>query len=197
MANEYVTSAELKATLSLTGETFADADVAVAVEAASRAVDQLCGRHFYKSVSETRYYTPLSASLVVIDDLADFTTLDTDHDGDGTFEEAWTENTDFVFEPLNAEADGWPRTRIKLHPSSTVGFPVGYPRSVKLVGLFGWDAVPPAVAQATSIVAAQLLKRSREAPFGVVALGIDSAARIARFDPQVAMLLDPLRRLTV
>lgn len=195
MANEYVTSAELKATLTLTGETFADADIDRALESASRAIDDVCGarRRFYKDGSDqTRYYTPSGRRLVVIDDLADFTTLHTDEDGDGVFETAWTENTMFVFEPLNAELDGQPRQLIRAVNWEI--FPAAA-RSVRVVGKFGWDATPPAIKTATTILATILLKRMREAPFGIVNLGVDTAARIARFDPQVSMLLDPYRRL--
>jgi hypothetical protein len=67
------------------------------------------------------------------------------------------------------------------------------PSSVAVTGQFGWPAVPAQVIEATTILATRLLRRAREAPFGVVGLGIDGAAvRISRFDPDVGFLLDPL-----
>lgn len=189
----------LKETLSLTGETFADADVTTACTAASRAIDNACNRRFWKDTNaQTRYYTAQSWRVARIDDLADFTSLDTDQDGDGTYEESWTENTDFYFEPLNQEADGWPRTRVIVHPNQGIGWSQ-WPRGLKLVGKFGWDAVPGPITNATTILASMLLKRSREAPFGIVTFGLESgvAERIARTDPQVSMLIGPYVRLTV
>lgn len=195
-ANLYVTAAALKNTLSLTGETFADADVNAAVEAASRGLDEGCGRRFWADPDalQVRYYDA-TGDLVRIDDLVTLTTLATDPGGDGTYEQTWTRDTDFVLSPLNAPADGRPWETVTRHPSGSHRFPAGYPRAVRVTGRFGWPAVPPAIAQATTILAAKLLKRSREAPFGVVSMGLDGAAvHIARTDPDVGFLVRPFIR---
>jgi hypothetical protein len=148
----------------------------------------------------TRYYTPFSRHLIVIDDLADFTSLSIDMNGDGTtFETTLTENADFVFEPLNAEVDGKPRELIRVlrRSGKWLPDPSYHPRSVQLIGKFGWDAVPANIVKATTILASKLLRRAREAPFGIVAMGgIDAAAviRIARTDPDVAFLIGDLIR---
>lgn len=203
MANEYVTSAALKATLSITGETYADADIAIALESASRAVDGICGRRFYADADATqvRVYSPSSRDLLRIDDLITLTSLKTDPGGDGTYEQTWTLNTDMVLEPLNPElidaTNRQPWTLIRRHPRGSYYFPADYPRSVQVTGKFGWPAVPAPVQTATSILASILLKRMREAPFGVVALGVDTAARIASTDRQVLALLTPYRRFRV
>ena len=197
MANEYVTSSELKATLNMTGETYADADIAVAVEAASRAVDGLCNRRFYpdSDASQVRYYTPQSGSVCSIDDLLTLTSVYTDTSLDGTFSTQLTTNTNFFVEPLNAAADGMPYTRLKINPMSAAYFPDGH-RTVKVTGKFGWTAAPPAIKQATTILAAKLLQRSRDAPFGILAAGIDGvASRIPINDPDVRFLVDPFRRI--
>ena len=61
-----------------------------------------------------------------------------------------------------------------------------------MTGVFGWSEVPAPVKQATTIMATRLLRRAREAPFGVVGLGLDNApVRIAKIDPDVAFLLNP------
>lgn len=197
MANEYVTQAALKATLSLTGETFADADIDAALEAASRSVDGHCRRRFYADadVNQIRYYSPFSKSLLPIDDLVTLTTLKTDPGGDGTFEETWTLNTDFNLLPLNPElidaTNRWPSTQIETHPLGSFYFPTSYPRSVQVTGKFGWAAVPPQVKEATTILAHRLLKRAREAAFGVVGLGLEGGAvTISKTDPDLAGLLD-------
>lgn len=188
----YITAEELKATLEISGEVYAEDDVNAARKAASRAIDGICGRWFYAhtGAASARYFQPQSATSIFINDAYEVTTLKTDQDGDGTFEKTWTVNTEYVLEPLNALADGRPYTQICLHPLASEGFPSAYPRSVEVTGKWGWTAVPDAIKEATTILAAALLKRSREAPFGVVAIGIDvgSAVRIARTDPHIHAL---------
>lgn len=194
---DYATPEYLKATLQLDGTTYANLDVENAISAASRAIDQWCGRRFYAdTIAGDRYYTPTSSGLVLIDDLYDFDALLTDQDGDGTFEQSWTENTGFVLEPLNAAADGWPYTQIRLHPSSTVSFPASFPRSVKLTGKFGWSEVPDPVQRACGLLASKILKRSREDPLGAaeaMALG-GAVVRMTEADPMVSRLLAPFIR---
>ena len=205
--SDYVTSAALKKTLQLTGETYADDDVAAAISAASRAIDQACGRRFWlDAIDATRYYERASAVLVVIDDLATVTSIKTDPTGEGVFSEIWTENTDFVFGPQNAAADGVPyQTIYSLYAGSYV-VPDGYttsgkyflpsgPRRIQVIGKFGWPAVPAQVVTATSILAARYLKRLREAPLGIAGFGMDgTAVRVPKVDPDVMALLDGLRR---
>jgi hypothetical protein len=200
MAQDYLTVAELKSTLELSGESYADDDLNVAITAASRSVDSFCDRRFWADAdaNQIRYYTPTSSVVVQIDDLVTLTTLATDDAGDQTFGQAWTANTDLFLEPLNAAADGQPYTRLCTNPArSSLYFPLQYGRSVKVTGKFGWPAVPTEVKQATTIIAGRLLKRARETPMGVVMAGVgfDGAAiRIASQDPDVTMLLSPLRR---
>jgi hypothetical protein len=200
MAQDYVTAGELKATLELTGESFADDDIGVAITAASRAVDHSCDRRFWadSDANQIRYYTPTSSVVLQIDDLVTLTALATDDQGDQTFTQTWTVNTDVFLEPLNAAADAEPYTRLCTNPArSSLYFPVQYGRSVRVTGKFGWAAVPASATQATTIIAGRLLKRARETPMGVVMAGVgfDGAAiRIASQDPDVVMLLSPLRR---
>jgi hypothetical protein len=198
MAQDYLTIAELKDTLELSGESYADTDLNVAITAASRAVEHHCDRRFWadEDATSVRYYTPTSSVVLQIDDLVTLTDLDTDDAGDQTFTEAWTPNTDVFLEPLNAAADGQPYTRLCTNPArSSLYFPVQYGRSVRVTGKFGWPAIPSEVVQATTIMAGRLLKRARETPMGVAGFDMSGAAvRIAYADPDVVMLLDPLRR---
>lgn len=198
MANEYVELEELKATLELSGEGFADDDLRLMLTAASRGIDGATGRRFWEDAdaAQQRVYTPVSADWLQIDDLIELTSLKTDTDGNGTFENTWTLNTDFVLEPLNAAADARPWTSVSRHPRGSYReLPVDLPRSVQVTGKFGWDAVPEGIKAATSIVATKLVRRAREAPFGIVSIGIDGAAvRIARTDPDVRFLISDYTR---
>ena len=201
MANEYLTSDELKASRTLTGETFADSDITLAISAASRAMDQLCGRRFWADAdtAQVRYYTALTPKLALIDDVITLTSLIVDDDGDGTYNETWTENTDFTFGPFNnpTETPVWPRWQIMVHPLSAQGTFPDYPRALKVTAKFGWTAVPDQIKQATGLLASRLVMRAREAPFGIVQLGLEGVAgRIAREDPDVRFLTGPFVRHT-
>ncbi len=184
MANEYMTLEELKATRELTGRTFADNDLELAIAAASRGIDGLTGRRFWTDPGTvTRHYTPRSANVVLIDDLVTPVTVSVNGGA------ALVQNTDYVFEPLNAAEDGKPYTMLT---SLNSGWPSTL-RSVAVAGQWGWPAVPDPIKQATGILASRLLLRHREAPFGVVFSGADISAstRIARSDPDVMFLVDP------
>jgi hypothetical protein len=192
-ANLYMELEEFKTSLSLTGQTYADQDIQTALQAASRAVDDMTNRRFFLDINanQVRTYSPHSCETVPIDDLVTLTSVLVDYDGDGTFEQTWTQNTHFVLEPLNAPADGFPWTTIRRHPRSTYYFS-GYPRSVQVTGQFGWTAPPAGVKAATAQIAARVLKIMREAPFGVASLGMDGAAiRVSRYMPEVEMSLGP------
>ena len=51
--------------------------------------------------------------------------------------------------------------------------------------------------EATLIIASRLLRRVREAPFGVISFGLEGAMRIARTDPDVTALLAEFDRAPV
>ena len=105
------------------------------LEAASRAVDKYCHRVFY-AFSGTRYYAGAGSKLFLgEDDVLSLTSLKTDEDGDGTFENTLTKNTDYFLLPLNL----FPKTRAELNPQGNYsGFGLGSIKGVQLVGLFGY-----------------------------------------------------------
>lgn len=194
MANEYITQAELKATLGLQSETYADADIDMAREAASRVADAYKQTRFYSAV-ETRLYTgdPLE-DYVEIDDLVSASAVTVDLDGNGSYETTWVEGTDFLLDPTNATLDGGPTRKLVLIPAAGRTFPT-YRRSIKIQGTFGWAAVPVVVKMATKILAARYFKRGRETPYAIVTIVGEAAAAAARLpaqDPDVATLLDSI-----
>lgn len=201
MAHEYITVSELKSTLTLTGESFADPDLELAITAASRQVDHITDRRFWlddlgddDDDFQVRYFTADASGLVWVDDLVQVDELATDADIARTFTSVWTAGTDYLLEPANAVADGLPYTAIRLSPGSSLLFP-SYRGAVRVTGQFGWPAVPDEVKLATKMIASRLVKRAREAPFGVAGVGFDGAAvRIVSQDPDVLALLEPLRR---
>jgi hypothetical protein len=190
-APAYVELEQLKSSLSMTGYAFADQDLLLAALAASRAIDNACGRRFYLDADATgvRYYQPdADARMMLIDDMpAAPASVAVDRDGDGVYEETWVNGVDYVLEPLNAPSKFWPYEQLRLRWKSGRFFPFATEKGVKVTGQFGWPSVPPDIQTATAIVASKLVKRTREAPFGIVTSGTDVgvAMRIVRFDPEV------------
>ena len=196
MASDYLTLDELKAASEVTGVSFMDYDGQRNITAACRAIEEYTGRRFWKDTDTTsvRFYSPLDSAALPVDDIVSLGTVQVDLDGDGTFETTWTENTDFVLCPLNAAADSKPYETIEVRRASFNYFPC-FERSVQVTAQFGWPDVPEQVKTATTLLATKLVKRVREAPFGVVGLGIDNVAvRVIRSDPEMMLLLDPLCR---
>jgi hypothetical protein len=188
----YVTVAELKASRNLTGQTFADADLTLAIDAASREIDDATGRRFYldQDATQVRYYTPEAARRLMIDDCAVLASVAVDRAGTGVYQETWTNGVEYVAEPFNAPADFRPYESIVIRYLSGKWFPVYIQKSVQVTGQFGWAVCPQNIKAATSILAARLLLRVREAPFGVVAFGTEGAAvRLSRTDPDVYSLV--------
>jgi hypothetical protein len=197
--SDYIASADVKATLILEGTTYADPDVDRAVAAANDAVDQLFGRKFAPDAEPTTRYYGIrrrdSREVKEIDDLTRLTpiTVEIDLSGDGSFAKTLVENTDFQFEPLNAELDAIPFEKIRARN----GFLPAGPRVMKITGTFGWPgSAPPQVIAFAEVLAIKFLTRIREAPFGVVTAGADLgvAMRMAKQDPDFPALSAGLTR---
>lgn len=197
---DYVTPSALLATLGVTssGDQFTQ-DAQAACTAASRAIDNLCERRFYadSNTTQTRYYSPVNASRLNIEDLVTLTSLVSRDDGlnvdTASGLNTWTQNTDFVLAPLNAgqnSADVWPYTRIEVIPTGSYSFNTRFPRSVKVTGKFGWAAVPGPITDATTLLAERIYKMKREAQLGVIVL-VDTAVTIARADSNIMILVAP------
>lgn len=192
--NDYITLAELKNTAEISNVTFLDYDAQVAITAASKGIEEYTGRVFYSSSgTQQMFYEWSGARCIETDDIVSLGTVQVDYDRDGTYETTWVSGTDFRLEPYNASFRGKPYEELGLLPRAVYYRPTWYPALIKVTATFGWPAVPAQVKQATTILAIRLLRRAREAPFGVVGLGIDNTAvRISKVDADVAFLLDEL-----
>jgi hypothetical protein len=194
----YIDREEMKSTLELTGQSYANLDIDRARHAASRGIDTCLNRRFYldADANQVRTYTPESFRLLVIDDLSVLTSVALDRTGTGTFSETWTLGTDFVLEPQNSVANFRPYEQITVRRYSGRWLPTYIEKSVQVTGQFGWTSIPEDIRAATGILAAKLLRRIREAPFGIVTVGIDQGAamRIARTDPDVYSLISSYTR---
>lgn len=104
------------------------------LEDASRLIDKYCMRHFY-CWEGAKYYDGDDDILWLSDDVLSVTTLKCDPGGDGTFENSYTANTDYLLYPLN----GFPKTRIEIgYNASYSDFASGVPRGVEITGVFGY-----------------------------------------------------------
>jgi hypothetical protein len=180
---------ELKQSLSIADEAN-DVDLERALEAASRYIDDYCGRQFSLTAPDTRLYYPDDAFVVRTPDLVTPTTVKVDADGDQTFS-VTIPAADYELWPLNVERYQQVRVRWSADRAFTPG------RYVQVVGTFGCvvgNAPPVAVKQATLIQAARYYKRSTEAPFGVLQnTDLGQYTRLSQSDPDVVALLAPWR----
>lgn len=193
-APDYVTVDELAAFRRI-GDDADDTELAVAITAASRAIDLHCGpnRQFGKvDAVQERVYTARARPdrgrwVVDIDDLMSTTGLVVEVDG--------TALAGYTLEPRNAAQNGRPWTRLVVDPDSAVQ-PTGAEYEMAVTALWGWSAVPVAVKQACLLQASRFVSR-RDSPFGVAGSpDLGSELRLlAKVDPDVAVSLRPYLRL--
>jgi hypothetical protein len=188
---EYISADDLKTALAMTGETYADEAIEVAVAAANEACDGYKQTTFAPTEDQARVYTARAGvSSLAIDDLNTLASLTVDTDGDGTYETTWTLGDEFDLEPANAALKGEPYYSIVLRSGSS--FP-RHPNAVKVTGSFGWQTTPTLVVQAATMIANFLLSSTQGAPMGVLVEAAGDAvamARLGRIHPAAAGLLD-------
>lgn len=195
---DYATLAELREYVTRSSETVDDADLSLALTAASRAVDLVCSQGMTRqfglltSAQEWRYTPRWSRSrgcwVVEVDDFQTTTGLlvNLDLDGDGTFSDAVT---GFTKLPLNAAAKVYPWEKIVI-PDTYNGSLCGREGEVAVTARYGWTTTPTAVKMATLLQGSRFMSR-REAPFGIAG-SPDSGTEmrlLARVDPDVAVSL--------
>jgi len=206
--NGYCSLAELKdwLTPSIGADTSGDDRMSIAINAASRAIDDHCGRVFFNTATsggDTRYATASDASMLLERDLGidilSLTSLSTDEDGDRTYERSWTTG-DYDLEPYNAAESHRPYTRIGVAPNGDYSFPVGISKGVKLVGVFGYCTTSGQDQWAGAVKGACLIQASRfyaraVSPMGVAGGGAFGEMQIqGKLDVDVALMLQPLMR---
>ncbi len=188
----YATVAELKTRIGIAASDLVDDAVLGAVlGAVSEGIDNYCNRAFGQIV-EARTFSPRRADQVLIDDCVSLTAVATD-DGSRTYPTAWA-LTDCDLLPENAGARE-PFTVIAVSPRGRYVFPL-IRKGLRLTGAWGWPAVPGPVREACLIQSARVFKR-KDAPFGITGTPEYGQMRLGRFDPDVAWLLEPYRKIVV
>lgn len=207
IVNGYCSAQDLRDQLSDAGTNLPVSLLERAVNAASRAVDNYCGRgidgalgQFWQDqAATTRTYVVTNPRAVRIDDVSTRTGLVVKTGSDGlTFPTTLTAGTDFILEPRNADAAGAPANPYAfwiLRAAGVLFFQSVWPNlpTVQVTAKFGWSAVPYEVNEATILKAASLFKR-KDAPFGIAGFNEFGPVRVTRQDSDVMELLAPFKR---
>jgi hypothetical protein len=194
ITNGYATLAQVKAALRIT-DSVDDALLEMAIESGSRAIDGYANRSFYSQGSAVRIFTPNDNFLTEIDDLVTLTLLETKTDDDSAFDTIFAAD-DYQLEPLNGRVDG---LAVPFNFIRAVGdylfTQFEQEATVRVTGVWGWPSVPISITQATVIQASRIYKRL-DSPLGVAGISDIGIMRVSnRLDPDVAQLVDPLRRI--
>lgn len=193
ITNGYCTLSDVKAALRVS-DTLDDSLLEMAIESASRLVDGYCGREFYNAGTVTRVYSPENNFVTELDDFVSISQLKISSLADNNFDLTW-ETSDYQTEPLNGLVDGvrFPIDRVRAVGQYLFVLLNGN-ATVQVTGVAGWSAVPIQVKQATVIQAMRIFKRL-DSPLGIT-FGELGAMRVStRLDPDVAQLVEPLRRI--
>lgn len=204
IVNGYTTLALLRAFMGAP-TTPSDELLEAAINAASRSIDNYCGRRFWldgSAVART-FVATSSTSLAVPDGIGTTAGLvvKTDLAGDGTFETTWAA-TDYELLPIEApvafpEAEPWTEIRAissLVFPAATAS---GRSDRVQITAKWGWPAVPDSISYACRLKAARLVSR-KDSPQGVAGFGDFGPVRLtSREDADVVLLLDPYRPVSV
>jgi hypothetical protein len=189
----YATLAQVKSALRIT-DSVDDSLLEMAVESASRAIDQYTNRNFYNAGTAVRYYAPSNSLNVLIDDLISIVKLESMNDDEQVYDTTWASD-DYQLEPLNGITDGFeqPYTNIRAIGDYVYQTLEGE-ATVKVTGVWGWSATPIQVTQATVIQASRIFKRL-DSPLGIISGELGSMRVGSRLDPDVAQLVDSLRKI--
>jgi hypothetical protein len=193
----YCTLAEVKNALRIS-DSVDDSMLEIAVEAASREIDGYTERVFTSNAG-TRLYIPMDSYVTQMDDLVSLSSLESSSDG-VTFDTTWTA-TDYQLEPLNGISGGLTQPWTRIRAIGDYLFPVWDGRdtnaqeaTVRVVGTFGWAAIPTAIKQATILLSMRQFKRY-DSPLGIAGFGDMGAMRVSRLDPDVEALVSPFKKV--
>lgn len=196
LENAYCTLAQVKnadiINFGTTPTTAHDVVLEDTINAVSRAIDNKTSKRFY-TVSETRYYTAETSSVIFVDDIASSSgvSLYTDDDGDGTYENTWT-SSDYFLAPINANLNGHAYNMIKIKPLGDFTFPT-IDNGVKLTASFGfYSSIPDPINIACRMWVNRLFARYKTT-LGVVGASAIGELRmnIPNFDGDIIELLQP------
>uniref|UniRef100_A0A6M3IPP2 Putative head-tail connector n=2 Tax=viral metagenome TaxID=1070528 RepID=A0A6M3IPP2_9ZZZZ len=138
--HSYCSISEVKNVLGITSTTD-DVMLRKICESSSQSVDQYTNRHFYTQPA-TKYFD--GAVILWVPDLLSITTLKTDEDGDGTYENTF--DTTFATGDvipygvgLEDTLNTFPKVRLEINPDGDYSsFASGVKKGVELAGIWGY-----------------------------------------------------------
>jgi len=194
ITNGYCTLNEVKASLRIpVSDTIDDDLLEIAIESASRDIDQATERQFFPTETH-RFYAPEDSIVCQIDDLTTLVSIKTSTAADGTYDTTWT-SSDYQLEPLNGVAGGMVVPFDNLRAVGDYYWPrSGLEVTVRVEGTFGFASAPIAIKQATVLLASRIFKRN-DSPGGVMGFGDIGVVRVSKFDPDIERLINPYRKI--
>jgi hypothetical protein len=196
ITNGYATLAQVKSALRIT-DNVDDTLLEQAIESASRRIDGYCGRWFYKTASTAILVYPFDYYNVPVQDIANTSiTVAVSTQGNGVYDQTWTQGVDYQLEPLNASLNSKPYNNIMAIGGKT--FPIQLQPNtpyVQVTAQWGWQSVPIDVTQACVLLSIRQFARLNAA-LGIVGFN-DMAVQVKAVDPDVRDLLNQYRLMAV
>jgi len=188
----YTTRAVVKTYLGIPSATSSEDDpIDAAIDAAEAEIDAHTGRTFVVPGSATaKVYRPINDRVVLVDDIAQTTSLAVKVDGsdDGSYDTTLTITSEFVVDGNTA-----PYRVIRRVDGSSFPRYTSDRATVEVTSYFGYGmSIPKAIVQASTVLGARLYQR-RSSPLGFQAGLEGDAVRISRIDPDVRALLSGYR----
>lgn len=182
----YVGLEEMRDRLGTAMDSTDDYALQTAIATATGWINEYCGRAFNR-VTETRTYQPADIWLLDTDDIVPGTpiTMKVDQDGDGIYEDTWTQGTDYQLRygpgRYNGAVTGVARPFRQLQVTGGKWLPFTWPYArldrVQIATTWGWPQVPWQVTEAARILSADLFKL-KDAPFGIAGSSDLGAIRV-------------------
>ena len=197
-ANHWYTDlATLKAAVAIT-DSSRDTLLQAAISAASRWIDNTCGRFFWLTDTATartidprnKVWHRADGNALQVPDIGSLTDLAVE---EGTARDVLTWSTVasnlYVVQPADALDYGRPITELLKVYNVWTWTADG---RVRVTARWGWPAVPDEIAQAALIMAARIFKR-KDSPEGIMGAAEWGGIRLTRTDPDVAALIAPFK----
>jgi hypothetical protein len=169
-ASVYCSLSQLKAQLGI-GDVRSDEMLEGIIEAVSRLIDAECKTQF-AATTEELYYTAQYGHELLVDDILDVTSLETDDSGDGSYGTAW-EPTDYRLGPYNAQTGSQPRPYwwIEVTAAGQHRFPVGMRRGIRVTARRGFCelAALPKGVEAVCLRESLFQAQANVTPYGMTA----------------------------
>lgn len=198
VTDPYATAAEYRARTGMSG-TGEDVAILAVLTAVSRLFDRNCGRFFTIDAAVVgRIYDGNGRTRLYIDDVATVTGLivkvdmDADYDYGGA-DETLTKDTHFWIGPANAPygPEAGPYRYLDIVPGN--GRLTVWPeqaRAVQVTAKFGWATVPPAIKEATIMVAREM-RDLEKSGFTLSLQNIDTAVNLS---PKAFSIVQDIKR---